>query len=49
MCILQSHCPSIFLISATPPKWILMILSVVVVYYLGMCMKEDNPGLKNIK
>jgi len=46
MCILQSHCPSIFLISAIPPKWILMIL---VVYYLGMCMKEDNPGLKNIK
>ena len=41
--------PSIFLVSATSPVPILLKLYTVVVYHLRMCMKEDNPGLKNIK
>jgi len=37
---------SIFLVSATPPKRILMKLHTVVVYSLRMCMKEDDRGPK---
>jgi len=35
--------------SSLTDKLILMKLYTVVVYNLRMCMKEDNPGLKNIK
>ena len=37
---------SIFLVSATPPKRILMKVHTVVVYSLRMCMKEDDHGPK---
>ena len=38
---------SIFLVSATSPVPILLKLyTVVVLYHLRMCTKEDNPGLK---
>jgi len=35
--------------SPIPDELILIKLYTVALYGLGICMKEDNPGLKNIK
>jgi len=42
---------SIFLVSPTPKQieWILLKLDTVVVLVYDLRMKEDSPGLRNIK
>jgi len=51
--ILESPCPSVCryvsYLSTTHPKQMNQQFNTVVVFNLGMCMKEDNHGLNNMK